>query len=75
MIPIGDDDRALRITPIVTYVLIALNALVFFLELNSGEAFIERWAFVPSRFLANPVGDFPTLFTSMFSCRLGPLTW
>src|SRR5574341_7908 len=66
MIPISDDDTSRRLTPVVTYVLIALNALVFFLELNSGDAFIERWAFVPSRFLANPVGDFPTLFTSMF---------
>ncbi|HEX9840268.1 MAG TPA: rhomboid family intramembrane serine protease [Anaerolineales bacterium] len=66
MIPIGDDNSTRRLTPVVTYVLIALNALVFFLELNSGDAFIERWAFVPSRFLANPVADFPTLFTSMF---------
>lgn len=66
MIPIGDDNSGRRITPIVTYVLIALNVLVFFLELNNGEAFIERWAFIPSRFLANPVGDSVTLFTSMF---------
>ncbi len=66
MIPIGDDNSARRLTPVVTYVLIALNALVFFLELSGGDAFIQRWAFVPSRFLANPVGDFPTLFTAMF---------
>lgn len=66
MIPIGDDDSARRITPVVTYVLIALNVLVFFLELTNGEAFIQRWAFVPTRFLADPVGDFVTLFTSMF---------
>jgi len=66
MIPIGDDNSSRRLIPVVTYVLIALNTLVFFLELSSGNAFIERWAFVPSRFLANPVGDFPTLFTSMF---------
>jgi len=66
MIPIGDDDRSLRLTPVVTYILIALNALVFFLELNNGEAFIERRAFVPAEFLADPVGEFPTLFTSMF---------
>jgi membrane associated rhomboid family serine protease len=66
MIPIGDDNSARRITPVVTYVLIALNVLVFFLELNNGEAFIQRWAFVPARFLADPAGDFVTLFTSMF---------
>jgi membrane associated rhomboid family serine protease len=51
---------------VVTYVLIALNVLVFFLELNNGEAFIQRWAFIPARFLENPAGDFVTLFTSMF---------
>jgi rhomboid family protein len=66
MLPIGDDDSGRRLTPVVTYVLIAINVLVFFLELNNGEAFIDRWAFVPSRFLANPVGDFATLFTAMF---------
>ena len=66
MLPIGDDNSARRITPIVTYVLIALNVLMFFLELNNGEAFIQRWAFVPSRFTADPVGEFITLFTSMF---------
>ena len=66
MMPLGDDNSGRRITPIVTYVLIAINVLVFLLELNNGEAFIERWAFIPSRFLDNPVGDFATLFTSMF---------
>lgn len=66
MLPIGDDNSTRRITPIVNYVLIALNVLVFFLELNNGEAFIQRWAFIPSRFMADPVGDFVTLFTSMF---------
>ncbi|HSM71786.1 MAG TPA: rhomboid family intramembrane serine protease [Anaerolineales bacterium] len=66
MMPIGDDNSTRRITPVVTYVLIAINVIVFFLELNNGDAFINRWAFVPSRFLANPAGELPTLFTSMF---------
>ena len=66
MMPLGDDNSGRRITPIVTYVLIAINVLVFFLELSNGEEFIQRWAFVPSRFLADPVGDFATLFTAMF---------
>lgn len=30
MIPISDDDSTRRLTPVVTYVLIALNVLVFF---------------------------------------------
>jgi len=66
MLPIGDDDSARRTVPIVTYILIALNAVVFLLELGGGDAFIERWAFVPTRFLANPAGEFLTIFTSMF---------
>ncbi len=66
MFPIGDDDSSRRTVPLVTYVLIALNILFFLVELSGGDAFIMKWAFVPSRFLANPVGDFPTLFTAMF---------
>jgi membrane associated rhomboid family serine protease len=66
MMPLGDDNSGRRITPIVTYALIAVNVLVFFLELSGGDAFIQRWAFVPTRFLENPGGDFVTLFTSMF---------
>jgi membrane associated rhomboid family serine protease len=64
--PIGDDDTASRTVPLVTYALIALNVLFFFVELSGGDAFIVKWAFVPSRFLANPSSDFVTLFTSMF---------
>jgi len=66
MLPIGDDNSARRTIPLVTYALIVLNALFFFLELSGGDAFIMKWAFVPSRFLANPGGDFLTLFSSMF---------
>ena len=66
MLPIGDDDSARRTVPLVTYGLIALNVLFFIVELTGGDAFIEKWAFVPSRFLANPLADFLTLFTAMF---------
>ena len=66
MLPIGDDNTGRRITPVVTYILIALNVVFFLVEMNGGEAFIQRWAFVPRRFLADPAGDFPTLFTAMF---------
>ena len=66
MFPIGDDDSARRTFPLVTYILIALNVVFFLVELSGGDAFIEKWAFVPSRFLANPAGDFLTILTSMF---------
>jgi membrane associated rhomboid family serine protease len=66
MFPIGDDDSTRRTTPIVTYALIALNVLFFFVELSGGDPFIEHWSVVPRRLLANPGSDFPTIFTSMF---------
>jgi membrane associated rhomboid family serine protease len=66
MFPIGDDDSSRRTFPVVTYLLIALNVLFFFVEMSGGDPFIQKWAFVPRRFLAHPSGDFPTLFTSMF---------
>jgi membrane associated rhomboid family serine protease len=66
MLPIGDDDTSRRTVPLVTYALIALNVLFFFVEQSGGDAFIGKWAFVPTRFLANPFGDSLTLFTSMF---------
>ena len=66
MFPIGDDNSSRRIVPLVAYALIVVNVLFFLAEMNGGDAFIMKWAFVPSRFLANPVGEFATLFTSMF---------
>jgi rhomboid family protein len=66
LFPIGDDDSAERSVPIVTYVLIVLNVLFFFIELSGGEPFIERWSVVPRRLTQNPWADFITVFTSMF---------
>ena len=66
MFPIGDDDSSRRTVPLVTYALVALNVLFFFVELSGGDAFVGKWAFVPRRFMANPAADFPTLFSSMF---------
>ena len=66
MFPIGDDDTSRRTVPIVTYALILLNVLFFFVELSGGDPFIQQWSVVPRRLVANPAGDFPTIFTSMF---------
>ena len=48
MFPIGDDNSARRTVPYVTYGLIVLNVVFFIIELTSGEAFINYWAFVRS---------------------------
>jgi len=66
MFPIGDDDSARRTTPLVTFALIALNILVFFVELNGGDAFIKQWAFIPSRFPSNPVSQVSTVLPAIF---------
>lgn len=66
LFPVGDDNLSRRSLPVVTYALIALNVLVFFIELNQGESFIRQWAVVPRQLVANPSGEFPTIFTSMF---------
>ncbi len=66
MLPLGDDNSTRRTFPIVTYALIAVNVLVFLLELASGDAFINQWSFVPSRFAASPGTEFLTIFSSMF---------
>jgi membrane associated rhomboid family serine protease len=66
MFPIGDDDSQRRSFPVVTYALIALNILVFLVELSGGNQFIEKWAFIPARFSADPFGQVATIFTAMF---------
>jgi membrane associated rhomboid family serine protease len=66
MFPIGDDNSARRSVPYVTYALVAINVLVFFLELNNGDAFIQEWAFIPARFSADPAANIPTVFSAMF---------
>lgn len=66
MFPIGDDNSARRSVPVVTYVLIAINVLVFLLELNNGDDFIRQWAFIPARFSAEPASSIVTVFSAMF---------
>ena len=66
MLPIGDDNSGRRTVPLVTYVLILLNVLVFFVEMSGGDPFIMHWAFVPGRFAAHPSAQIPTIFSSMF---------
>ena len=77
MFPIGDDDVTGGPPPIVTWTLIALNVLAFFLEINRPEAalqsFIQAWGVVPREYAAGqdiaPLIAAPfwtTLFSSMF---------
>jgi membrane associated rhomboid family serine protease len=69
MIPIRDEIPTRRV-PVVNYLLIAVNILVFVLMWLAGsaqEALVNRFAMIPANF-ANGVdlGDIITIFTSMF---------
>ena len=66
MFPIGDDNSQRRTLPVVTYVLVGLNVLMFLLELSAGDDFVLRWAFIPANFAADPAGNLITIFTAMF---------
>lgn len=66
MFPIGDDNSTRRTVPYVTYTLVAINVAVFLLELNNGDEFIRRWAFIPARFSADPAASIATVFSAMF---------
>jgi rhomboid family protein len=66
MFPVSDDDSQRRTTPVVTFVLIGLNILVFLVELSGGDQFITEWAFVPERFSEHPAANIATVFSAMF---------
>jgi membrane associated rhomboid family serine protease len=77
MIPIGDDDDA-GAPALVTWALIALNALAFMLELAQGsegalQSFVTAWGVVPKEYSSGrdlapliPLPFWSTLVTSMF---------
>jgi len=66
MFPLGDDNSQRRTVPVVTVVLIALNVIMFLLELSAGEGFIQQFAFIPSRFSEAPPAYAYTILTAMF---------
>jgi len=66
MLPLGDDNSTRRTIPVITYLLIAANFFVFFIELSAGDTFINTWSFVPAVYQADHLFGWITIFTSMF---------
>jgi membrane associated rhomboid family serine protease len=64
MIPLWDETRRPSRFPVVTASIIALNALVFILELINGDAFVNQWSVVPADIVAGR--HLITLLTAMF---------
>ena len=64
MIPLGDVSRRTRRWPVVTLLIIAANAWVFWQELLRGPRFIYAWSVIPAHILAGRA--WPTIITAMF---------
>ena len=64
VIPLGDATRRPTRFPAVTAVLIALNVVVFIVELASGQSFITRWSVIPAQIIAGH--HWSTILTAMF---------
>jgi membrane associated rhomboid family serine protease len=52
MIPLGDASRRPLTRPVVTGLIILVNAIVFLLELQGGEPFVTRWSVIPADIVA-----------------------
>jgi membrane associated rhomboid family serine protease len=64
MFPISDESRRPSNFPFVTASIIALNALVFILELMGGDAFVRKWSLIPADIMAGH--HLITILTAMF---------
>ena len=64
VIPLSDASRRPTRMPAVTASLIAVNALVFLLELLRGETFVTSWSLVPADIMAGR--HLLTILSSMF---------
>ena len=63
-IPLGDASRGPRRATVVTVLIILVNAFVFLLELEGGNAFVRTWSAIPIRITHGRA--LSTLVTSMF---------
>ncbi len=64
MIPLRDESRRPEHFPVVTTIIIIVNALVFVAELTGGDAFVMRWSEVPATIIAGR--NWVTVLTAMF---------
>jgi len=73
MFPIGDDNSDRHSTPIVNYILIAANILVFvlFQGLGSNERFTYAWSTVPAEITTGQDIDKPVVVTSPTGAPVG----
>ena len=51
LIPLSDASRRPTRLPVVTAFIIAVNVLVFLLELTRGDAFVMQWSAIPAQII------------------------
>lgn len=64
MIPLTDVSRRPTNFPIATLAIVAVNVVVFVLELTNGDAFVQKWVMIPAQVSAGR--DLVTILTAMF---------
>jgi membrane associated rhomboid family serine protease len=64
MLPLGDASRRPSRFPAVTALIVAVNAVVFVVELVAGDAFVTRWSAAPADIVAGR--HLETLISSTF---------
>jgi membrane associated rhomboid family serine protease len=64
LIPLTDASRRPTRLPVVTASIIAINVLMFLLELAGGEAFVQSWSVIPAEIVAGR--HWITILTAMF---------
>jgi len=63
-IPLRDITRSPAHRPVVTVLIIVVNALVFLLELGGGDTFVQHWSVIPADIVAGR--HWITILTAMF---------
>src|ERR1700752_1608669 len=64
LIPLGDASRRPVRFPVVTGLLILVNAVVFVMELARGDAFVMQWSAIPAQIVSGH--HWITILTAMF---------
>jgi membrane associated rhomboid family serine protease len=64
LIPLSDASRRPTRIPVVTILIILVNAFVFLLELSGGEAFVTQWSAIPAEITSGH--HLVTILTAMF---------
>ena len=64
VIPLGDASRRPARVPVITALIILVNAIVFALELMRGDTFVTQWSVIPAEIVSGH--HWITILTAMF---------